>query len=214
MAEVSTLDFTGFDATPLERVPCDYLIVPQFVRAEALRRINADYPDISEPGNFPIEGLRCAPAFGRLVEELTGTEMRRHFAAKFGIPLDHLATTVTVRRYVAPSDGSIHNDSGRKKITVLIYFNELWDQRGGRLRILRSSKDVEDFYVEVPPVGGTLLAFRRNDQSYHGFLPAMGERRTLQMYWVEPRSKNKDKFRKRSVIGKVYRSIVNRKRRH
>jgi SM-20-related protein len=211
MAAASVLDFAGFDATPLQRVPCDYLIVPQFVRTEALKRINADYPSIAEPGNFPLEGLSYGPAFGKLVEEMTGAEMRHHFAAKFGIELDHLATTLTVRRYVAPSDGDVHNDSRRKKITVLIYLNEQWDQRGGQLRFVRPSQDVEDFYVEVPPVGGTLVAFRRNDQSFHGFARATGERRNVQMYWVEPRSKNKDKFRKRSIIHRVYRRIFARR---
>ncbi len=68
-----------------------------------------------------------------------------------------------------------------------MYFNEEWTQEGGRLRLLRSPRDVEDYAVEVPPERGALLAFRRSERSYHGFKHCEGERRSLQMYWVRPK---------------------------
>ena len=45
-------------------------------------------------------------------------------------------------------------------------------------------KSLEDFAAEVPPISGTLLAFRRNNKSYHGHKTYIGERRVVQMNWV------------------------------
>src|SRR5262249_37093618 len=132
----SMLDFARFDAVPLEADPCPYLVVPGFVKPDAMSRINADYPAIVDPGNFPLEGLAYGPVFESFVAALTGPEMRRHFAAKFGMELDGFPTQMTIRRFASSDDGHIHNDSITKKITILIYLNTMWDQAGGRLRIL------------------------------------------------------------------------------
>jgi Rps23 Pro-64 3,4-dihydroxylase Tpa1-like proline 4-hydroxylase len=74
-----------------------------------------------------------------------------------------------------------------KVVTVLIYFNEEWKHAGGRLRLVRAPNNIDDYSAEVSPEGGALLAFRRNEYSYHGFVPCVGERRSLQMYWVSPK---------------------------
>ena len=50
--------------------------------------------------------------------------------------------------------------------------------------MLRSSSDIEDYAAEVPPLGGTVLAFRRTDTSYHGHKPFVGERRMVQMNYL------------------------------
>jgi hypothetical protein len=62
--------------------------------------------------------------------------------------------------------------------------NESWDQPGGRLRLLRSSNDLNDIIVEVPPIAGTLLAFKRSNNSWHGHEPFVGERRVIQFNWL------------------------------
>jgi SM-20-related protein len=206
------LDFERFDAVPMQSEPCPYLVVPHFVRPDAMAKINADYPAIAEPGNFPLEGLVYGPAFAAFVDELTGVEMKRHFAAKFAMDLDPYPTQMTVRRLVLRDDGHIHNDSVLKKITILIYLNLAWDQEGGRLRILRSERDIDDYAVEVEPCGGTLLAFRRNLHSFHGFKPCQGERRTLQMYWVEPRRASPDGKVKRGRVAKFLKRTLRRPR--
>ena len=46
-----------------------------------------------------------------------------------------------------------------------------------------TSRD-EDIIVEVPPVAGTLLAFKRSDNSWHGHEPFAGERRVIQFNWL------------------------------
>jgi hypothetical protein len=52
------------------------------------------------------------------------------------------------------------------------------------LRILRSHDSLNDPVAEVPPYGGTLLAFLRSDHSWHGHLPHEGPRRAIQLNWV------------------------------
>lgn len=189
---MTVVDFDAFDRAPLRKDPCDYVVVPHFVKPEALAEINRDYPEIAEPGNFPPEQLRYGPRFATLLQELASPEMRERFAAKFGLDLGDLVLQTTVRKYSEASDGNIHNDSRTKIVTALIYFNEQWPHAGGRLRLLRSADDIDDFAVEVAPEGGTLLAFRRSERSYHGFVPCEAERRSLQMYWVKPKRESRD----------------------
>lgn len=82
-----------------------------------------------------------------------------------------------------------------KIVTALIYFNETWPHTGGRLRLLRGKRDVHDYAAEVEPAAGNLIAFRRSETSYHGFLPYAGERRSLQLYWVRPKDKRRGENR-------------------
>jgi SM-20-related protein len=204
---VSILNLARFDATPLQTEPCDYVIVPEFVKPEALAGLNADFPAIDAAGNFPFEDLTCGPRFQALVNEMTGPEVRRHFAAKFGMDLDPFPIQVAIRKHMSILDGHIHNDSRSKKITVLIYFNEQWTQPGGQLRLNKGIDKMDDYYVEVPPVRGNLIAFRRNKYSFHGFPPASGERRALQMYWIDPQ-----RFEKKKATGvrKIIHKLVRR----
>jgi len=62
--------------------------------------------------------------------------------------------------------------------------NSGWEAPGGRLRLLRSAKDLDDVITEVPPIEGTLLAFKRADNSWHGHKPFVGARRVIQFNWV------------------------------
>src|SRR5262245_9463386 len=156
------LDLAAFRAAPLTREPFPYLILPGFVRPEARAAIHADYPAIDRPGSFPLRGLRYGPAFRSLVEALEGPEVRAAFAEKFGIDLAGRPTMVTARGRCGSRDGGIHTDSLTKIITVLIYMNPSWESAGGCLRLLRSGGDLEDVLAEVPPLEGTLVAFRRS----------------------------------------------------
>ena len=171
-------------ATSLVREPFPYLIVEGFIGPAALTAINADYPKISSPGSFPIDEVTFGPAFQRLLDELEGEEFRAAFAEKFAIDLSGRPTVTTVRGRCQGSDGKIHTDSKSKIITVLIYVNESWDQAGGRLRLLRSAHNLDDIIVEVPPFAGTMLAFKRSDNSWHGHEPFVGERRVIQFNWL------------------------------
>jgi SM-20-related protein len=178
------LGIEQFRTTPLVRQPFEHLIVPQFIGPRPLSEINMDYPKISTSGSFPVDQLSFGPAFRNFLEELNSDDFREAFEEKFGIELTGRPTITTVRGRCGPGDGKIHTDSATKIITVLIYMNESWDQPGGRLRLLRSSNDLSDIIVEVPPIAGTLLAFKRSNNSWHGHEPFVGERRVIQFNWL------------------------------
>ena len=188
----AALDTDALANTPCGHDPYDYVIVPGFVRAAALPAIHETYPEIDQPGSFPYQSLAYGDAFSSLLDELQGPEMRAAIEKVFDVDLTDRPTTVTVRGRCQLKDGRIHQDSIEKIITVLVYMNPDWEESGGRLRVLRSDRDLEDYAAEVPPAEGTLLAFRRSDTSYHGHKPFEGQRRVLQLNWV-----TSDKFARR-----------------
>lgn len=178
------LDLEAFRAAPLVREPYEHLVLQGFVKPEALRRLNADYPRIEQTGSFPLDSLKFGPGFQALVEALESAEFREAFEEKFSLDLSNRPSTITVRGRCGARDGGIHCDSASKIITVLLYVNPGWDDSGGRLRLLRSRDDIDNFAAEVPPSGGTLVAFLRSDHSWHGHLPFHGDRRVIQFNWV------------------------------
>ena len=180
---MAALDIDALRATPLACDPYDHVIVPGFVHGDALQPLVRDYPRIDRAGSFPVAELDYGPAFGTLLDELDGTALRGAIEQKFSVDLAGRPTLVTVRGRCQKKDGQIHTDSKDKIITVLIYMNAAWEKDGGRLRVLRST-DLDDVAAEVPPVAGTLLAFRRSAKSFHGHRPFVGERRVVQLNWL------------------------------
>jgi hypothetical protein len=179
------LDLAAIEATPLTPDPFDYLVVPDCVSVAGLDAANRDYPDIDTPGNKDLDELHYGPGFQDLIDELNSPALRQVISNKFNVDLEDAYTTITVRKFCEPSDGNIHTDHWSKVITVLVYFNTDWDNSAGQLRLLRSPDDIEDYAAEVAPVGGTLLAFRRTDISWHGHKRFVGERRMLQLNFVK-----------------------------
>jgi hypothetical protein len=177
-------DLAAFAATPLQSDPFDYLIVPGFIRQEALAALNRDFPAIEGPSNHPPERLRYGPAFATFLASLRSPELAGLYGEKFGVDLFGCHPTIAIRRYCEATDGNIHTDHKSKVITVLFYFNEHWPHAGGRLRLVRSATDLEDYAAESVPEGGAMLAFRRTDHSWHGHKPYVGERRILQLSYT------------------------------
>ncbi|MFO1431050.1 MAG: 2OG-Fe(II) oxygenase [Candidatus Competibacteraceae bacterium] len=202
---MSILNLAALAATPLQHDPFDFLIVPAFIETEALARINQDFPPLHKPGNFPLEALHYGPGFQSLLDELQGPEFTHQIAAKFSVDLTACPTMITVRGFCEPGDGNIHTDSKTKIITVLVYLNTGWSHEGGKLRLLRSATDLEDYAAEVPPVSGTLLAFRRSDNSFHGHKPFTGERRIVQLSWVKPKRVSNYTQKDRSLAKRIKR---------
>lgn len=185
MTQTATLlDLDALRAAAPTHDPFDFVIVPGFVRPPAVTEAARDFPKITRYGSFPLKSLRYGPAFGRLVEALTSGAVAELLAAKLGVDLAGKPTMVTVRGRTGPRDGFIHTDSVTKIVTMLVYLNEPWEASGGRLRLLRSATDLEDYAAEVPPEQGTMLAFLRSDRSFHGHKPFTGERRSLQINWM------------------------------
>ena len=179
-----TMNLDAFKATPLTKEPFEFLTVPNFLRPEACAEINRDYPKIAESGSFPAAQLSYGPAFQQLLDEMASDEFRDAFAEKFGVDLTGRPHTITVRGRCSARDGRIHTDTKSKILTLLIYMNPEWEHSGGRLRLLKSNAGLDDPIMEVPPAAGTLLAFKRADNSWHGHMPFEGERRVIQFNWV------------------------------
>lgn len=178
------LDLERFEATPLQRAPFDFLIVPAFLKRAALPAVERDFPPIDRGGSFPATSVRCGPAFSALLEELQGPAVTAAFAAKFGLDLAGRPTMVTLRGQSREKDGAIHTDSKTKLVTALIYLNSEWESDGGRLRMLNGPDDIEDYVAEVPPEAGTLVAFRCAENAWHGHKPFVGQRRSIQLNWL------------------------------
>ncbi len=179
------IDFAALHNAPLHREPFDYLVVPGIIPPAQLARINADYPGIDSAANHALDNLAFGPAFGALMDELRGPRFAAAMGEKFAMELAALPTTVTVRKYCERTDGNIHTDHRSKVLTVLVYFNEAWPHAAGRLRLLRNRHDIDDYVAEVPPLGGTLLAFRRTPHSWHGHTRFVGERRMIQLNYLD-----------------------------
>lgn len=180
---MDVFDWEAFRATPLRREPYEHVVVNGFVKSAALNLVNADYPAIDDSGSFPVESVRFGPGFKSLVDALESAEFRNAFEEKFGMDLSGRPTTITVRGRCSGADGQIHTDSVGKIITVLLYLNPVWDDSGGRLRLLRE-KNIDAVAAEVIPSQGNLVAFLRSDRSWHGHLPFSGQRRVVQFNWV------------------------------
>ncbi len=178
------LDLQKLKSAKVETEPYMYTLVPGFLPPETVARINATYPKIEKGGSYPIESLDSNMAIKEVIDELDGPEFEKIVADKFGVELDGRPKMYSLRGYTRAKDGQIHTDSKDKIITVLLYLNENWQQPGGRLRILKNGHDVDNFVAEVPPDNGTLLIFKRSDNSWHGHHPFEGQRRSLQMNWM------------------------------
>jgi SM-20-related protein len=178
------LDIEALERAPVQTEPFAYLIVPGFVRAEALAAIRRDFPEIEHAGSFPLTSLRYGPAFADLIDELRRPQMIAIVARKLGMDLASAPTMVTVRGQSRAQDGKIHTDSRTKLVTALIYMNDSWESPRGRLRLVRSEHDLDDVIAEVPPEQGTLLLFKNEPNAWHGFEPFSGPRRVIQLNWV------------------------------
>ena len=178
------LNIAKLKATSIVRDPYMFMVVPGFLSADSLQRINETYPDIEKGGSYPLDGLNTDMVIRQVIEELDGPEFQAAVAEKFDVDLADKPKMYSLRGYTRARDGRIHTDSKDKIITVLLYLNENWAHDGGKLRVLRSGTDVDDFVTEVAPDNGTLLIFRRSDNSWHGHHPFEGQRRSLQMNWM------------------------------
>ncbi len=178
------LDYDALEATPLVRDPYDFIIVENFIPKDLLPKVSADFPDVPGAGSHPPSELDIRGHFAAVMKELDEPRFKSAIERKFGVDLAGRPSMYTVRGYTRERDGEIHTDTRSKIITVLLYMNEGWEPDGGRLRILRSSANLDDYVVEAPPNGGTLLVFRRSETSWHGHKPFIGRRRTIQLNWV------------------------------
>ena len=184
---MAALDLAAIDSATPRHDPFDYVIVPGVISGDVLPAIHADFPKIDKPGSYPVSQISCGPRFDALLGELRSAPFAERVGAKLGIDLTGRPTMITVRGQCRSTDGQIHTDSAGKLVTVLIYLNPSWEERGGQLRLLRGAHDLEDYAAEVPPQEGTMVAFTCRPNAWHGHHSFVGERRTIQLNWVRSR---------------------------
>ena len=197
------LDLDAFRATPLNTDPYPHLVVPGFLAPAAVNAAIHDFPQLKMPGLFLPEAAAYGPAFGSLLEEMESPELRRAVGEKLGLDLSERPTLVTVRARCQERDGRIHADSRFKLATLLLYLNEPWEADGGRLRILRSGEDIEDYAAEVPPAGGTLVCFKVQADSWHGHKPFLGSRRYIMVNYCQDAAVRDSEAARHRLSGQV-----------
>lgn len=182
------LRLDAIENSPISRQPFSYFTTDAVLDHQALASIQHDFPAIAGPGVFPLSALSFGPAFARLIDEINGASLRTIMERKFEVDLSDKPLMITVRGHCQRKDGRIHTDSKDKIVTCLLYLNEAWQASGGRLRLLRDGHDLHSVIAEVPPDGGTLVAFKRADNSWHGHAPFEGPRRYVMFNWVRSHS--------------------------
>ena len=173
------VDLSVVRDSPAPRDPYPYLITGGFLNAKNAARVIADFPAINVGGVFMPDAAPFGPALAELFADLESDEVRGAVGEKLGVDLIGKPALITMRSRCRQRDGRIHSDSTYKLATLLIYLNEPWDPAGGRLRILRSNSNIEDYAAEVPPDAGTLVGFKVQENSWHGHKPFSGRRRSV-----------------------------------
>ena len=178
------IDLGSLRAAIVHQHPFSYLIAHNTIRPQWEDKLISSFPRLERGGSFPLSSVKGGIDFRSLIEEMRSPQFRQVVEKKFSLNLRDRPTMFTVRGQCRLGDGKIHTDTESKIVTVLLYLNPQWAKGGGRLRILNSGTDINDFAAEVEPTFGTMLIFKRCDHSFHGHLPFEGERKVLQMNWV------------------------------
>jgi hypothetical protein len=182
--KLSMIDVEKVNKARLETSPYEYIVVSDFIKDASKDKLIEKYPQVKAAGSFPLPSVSCSPEFMQLIDEMNSDAFRQAIEKKFNLNLEGRPTMFTVRGNCRLKDGQVHTDSETKIITVLLYMNPSWEKnQGGRLRVLNSN-NIDDIKTEISPDVGTLLVFKRSDNSWHGHLPYEGPRKVIQMNWV------------------------------
>jgi hypothetical protein len=207
-SNLSMIDVQKVYDVKLETSPYEYIVVSDFIKDAWKDKLIEAYPKVKAAGSFPLSSVSCSSEFMQLINEMNSDAFKHAIEEKFSLDLEGRPTMFTVRGKCRLKDGQVHTDSETKIITVLLYMNPSWEnQARGRLRVLNSA-DLEDIKTEISPDVGTLLVFKRSNNSYHGHLPFEGTRKVIQMNWVtEQKVVDKEQNRHRwSAIFKMFSS--------
>lgn len=179
------LDLARIQKANVNDSPYPYFVSTQALAPNSAAGVASDFPHIDRGGAIAVEDTGYGPAFGRLLEELRSDDFRKLIADKLDVDLDGKEIVINVRGQIRRTDGNIHTDTPSKLVTVLLYFNEPGEAASATaLRILRNGRDIEDFVEEVPPLLGTMVAFKVTPDCWHGFKPFSGARHSLQLNYL------------------------------
>jgi hypothetical protein len=190
---------------PVTKKPFPHVTAQGLLPEDSRAALAADFPDTRKTGFFPVEELSFGPAFAALIEELRSPEFARIIGEKLDRDLVDRPKIIVVRKWSATKDGRPHTDGADKVATALVYLNDNWEGDAGQLRML-NGPDVDGPGTDpIPASFGSLVAFARADNSWHGHKPFAGERRVIQTTWLldSDAAARKDKRHKRTHFFKA-----------
>jgi hypothetical protein len=186
-------------AAEVRREPFAFLVAPAQLPLPALDALERDFPRYAGAGFFPHATADCGPSINALVEALTAPAFADAIGSRLGIErLSRYPNLVTICRSLSSRHGTVHTDSRSKVVTALLYLNREWATSGGGcLRLLARVDDIDSLVTpEIKPLYGTLVAFKRSENSFHGHLPFEGERRVIQVAWLTSEEEKRRKTRR------------------
>lgn len=178
------LDLDALAGAIVTQIPFPHFVLGNLLRPAAQDAALAAFPNLTHAGIMPAPDPAPQDGFGDLLRAVRSPVFSAAMGRLFGLPLTPETLMITLRARCRASDGGIHTDSRTKVVTALLYLNRDWTSPGGRLRLLRSPTNLDAMIAEVPPLAGTLVAFRRSENSYHGHPPFEGERRYIMLNWM------------------------------
>ena len=178
--------------------PFPLLVGRDLLPAELQDTLLRDFPDYGGAGFFPYDAADCGPSMRALVDELSAPAFSNVLGVRLGLDLSRFPTLVTLCRTLNRRHGTIHTDSTSKIATALVYLSPHWPETSeGCLRFLARIDDIEATVVpEIRPVYGTIAAFKRTGNSFHGHLPHAGMRPVIQIAWLTSEREKSRKTRR------------------
>ncbi len=179
------INYDAINQAPLTKEPFTFFGADQIFDKTNAKALARGFPEIKSGGSFPLESSELGDSLKQLIEEINSDAFRSSMADKFSVDLKDKPIIITARGFSRKKDGQVHTDSKTKLITVLIYFNEGWDQPTGNLRML-ASNDLQDTVKEFNSNSGQMIAFKVTENCWHGYESFEGKRQSLQInYLVE-----------------------------
>jgi SM-20-related protein len=207
---LSVLNADAVREAPLSREPYSFFLGQKFLNEDALDDLRRDFPAIEKPGYLAVDEVQIKGRFRQLIDELESDEFSAVLSEKFGQDLVSYPRLTTIMKRSQPKYGAIHTDGPSKVMTLLVYMNDDWSPEGpGRLRVLYDDKKFEPYAAEVPPTMGTVFAFLRSDNSWHGHQPFTGERKVVQVAWVKS-AEDIERKKKRNKTAQFFKGIFGR----
>ncbi|SDZ76233.1 2OG-Fe(II) oxygenase [Microbulbifer marinus] len=198
---LDTSALTGEDAL-IKSLPFPFFVAPKVLTEELMSPLLEDFPRLKGAGYLPYEKEECGDSINTLIEGLVDPAFADAIGKNLGIEqLSQYPTYVSISRSLKKRHGNIHTDGKSKVATALLYLNPEWTLDGnGCLRFLNRIDDYEDMVVpEIKPAYGTLVAFKRAENSFHGHLPFEGQRLVIQIAWLVSAA-DKDRKAKRGKL--------------
>lgn len=166
--------------------PYRHFFGEELLRAGSAEALQRDYPKLKNAGYLTLREIDPVGTFAEFLEELQGREVSAAVSERLQFDLVSRPKLVTVMRWSPLRAGRIHTDGKSKLATMLVYFNSEWTAgSAGAIRVLNGPNDMNDMAAEVAPLSGNFFGFLRSDNSWHGHLPYQGERKVVQITWLE-----------------------------